>query len=137
MNERQFTISNSAGLTTLSVWPGKRSPGQGPIVLQDESLPEDQRTAYAAELNRAYYACGCTEAAQGMLLGLVGAVALVPVMGLQFSSLSLLALPVVGLVIGKFAGLARAERRLKQTVKQIISEWQPADPPKPDHWACG
>nr|WP_070961120.1 hypothetical protein [Hyphomonas sp. Mor2] len=131
MSARQHEILDPSALSGLSVWPGSRTPGLGEIVITTKDLDAAQRQQYARALNRHYYACGCSEASVGILLGIVLALAAMAVGGIGLSSLGLFALPLAGLVLGKLFGLARAQARLKATIRDIQSVWTPDPAPEP------
>lgn len=125
-------------LNGLSVLPGRRLPGAGRIEIAAEGVDQKTREAWERRLNARYYACGCAEGSIGLVLG-VAVCGLALAFGSRdgWSILGLVAVPLAGLVIGKIAGLIRAEARFKETVAEIREQWGEVALPEPDDWVCG
>ena len=117
-------ISHPGELDALSVLPIKRTPGRRRVMIADHLIVSQQeREALEGELNRRLFACGCTAATAGLLLALFGyaawALIVAPDIGfLGHAGRCLLAM-IMGSMIGKLAGLAAAERRLKHTIAEV------------------
>jgi hypothetical protein len=142
MKTRSSQINHPSELNSLITSRLFRRPGRGKIGLSPE-FKHPEKEQWEANINRYYYACGCSTGAKGLLLMLtlglaVGGAAYV------FDGLSLkqmIALPiaaaVLGAVIGKLSGLAAARRRLTRVIHTIQANWKPLDKAEEPIVICG
>jgi hypothetical protein len=101
------------------------------------------RERWERDLNRFYFACGCSAGAKGLVLGLLaGAVAGVaavaggwsgPAGGVALAGGAV----VTGALLGKLAGLAQAERQLRATVAAIQASVRDREPGRAEAQHCG
>ena len=130
MKTRSLQINHPSELNSLITFGLFRKPGRGTIRLSPAfKHPEKER--WEADVNRYYYACGCSTGAKGLLLMLLLGLG-ASVASYVFDALSLkqmLALPIasaiVGAVIGKLSGLAAARRRLTRVIHTVQASWKP------------
>jgi len=143
MKRPALVIEYPSQLKSLSLFPGMRTPGTGRIEIADPRLPPETRRAWEQRLNRLYFACGCDKAALGLAVGVLGYLAW---MGLRASGFTDagwhdlwqgVVLVVVATGIGKFAGLAAAQRRLRDDVRMISDEWKVEPFPVTEPINCG
>jgi hypothetical protein len=127
----QLVIATRSDLQAL---PRRLSPGQSPVRLSLvlPGLAEPERTLWEARLAALLSACGCSEGAIGLVIGLVPATALA--FGLHLAPdgwarwgvfLTVLVLASFG---GKYVGLARARRRMREEVDRLLAHLDPPDP---------
>jgi hypothetical protein len=142
MKNKQFLIHHPSQLNSLSTWPMVRKPGIGRIAL-DPKLQHPEREKWEKVLNREYYACGCDTGAKALVAGLIGCAA-VAVYGYLDGRMSMGKALFIGLVgplilagIGKVYGLAKANGRLKETVRAIQANWNTDLPQARELIACG
>ncbi len=141
--KRRQTIGHPSELSALSVLPWVRMPGSGRIVITDERLEEKQRAAWEQKLNRLYFACGCDRAAIGLALGVIGYLLWLVARPGRWSEVGgidvLVGVGVVAVTagVGKTIGLVGANRRLKQTVRDIQGEWKVPRPTEGEVSTCG
>lgn len=103
----------------------------GPLRIEDERVDPERQKAWEAQLNRAYFACGCPQSAAAMTLALLAYV-VVAAIAQPFGSIWAylgwgLAVTIAGAVAGKAVGLYAANRRLQELTDSIRKEW-PAPP---------
>jgi len=130
---RQFVINHPSQLNSLSTLPFSRRTGIGKIVFNESFLHPDKEK-WQQKLNREYYACGCSEGAKALLIGLF-IFLMVGVIGFFYSNWSLsksVTVIFVGTiamsVLGKLIGLVKANKKLRATIQEIQSVWQPEWP---------
>jgi hypothetical protein len=134
MKRADQMIVHPSQLVSLSVFPGRRTPGRGRIVIRDERLEAGVRQAWEQRLNRLYFACGCDRAALGLGAGVMAALvwSVVTSHGWPQASWRGFGLgagfAIAGGLVGKTVGLIGAERRLRATVHEIRSQWRPSKP---------
>lgn len=123
-------MSHPDDLGALSVLPLPKPHPRGRIRIVDERLDDKRRSNWEGRLNRAYHACGCGEAALGLVVGLLGGgiwIATNALAGARIEwtdGLWVLVAAVIGDLFGKLAGLYRAEVRLRRLTHEIAHEWQ-------------
>lgn len=132
------TLTHPTQLNRLQVWRFGRTRGLGRLKLPPE-LPESHREQWERDLNRYYYACGCSAGAKGIVLATV---AMMIYAGWQWSrghislgrgALLVGAAAIVGAIIGKLIGLAIAERKLKLLKREILQTWKVEQPSNSTH----
>lgn len=135
-------IYHPAELAALSVLPLMQPQPRGAIRIETAAVERDTRLAWEKQLNRAYHACGCGEASLGGLTGLIASgiwagVRAADGAGFGWSEgLIVAGCTVAGIILGKMAGLLRAQARLKALVKTIRAEWK-AEPRTVADDECG
>ncbi|MFY9608374.1 MAG: hypothetical protein WAU45_07130 [Blastocatellia bacterium] len=142
MKTRSLQINHPSELNSLTTPRLFRKPGRGTIRLSPE-FQHLEKEQWEADINRYYYACGCSSGAKGLLVLLVLGLG-VSVAAYFFGALSLnqlVALPIataiLGAVIGKFSGLATARRRLTRVVHTVQANWKPMDKAERPIVSCG
>lgn len=141
MKNKQHSIDHPSQLNALSVLPLARTRALGTLRLAGDIAEHPKKEEWEADLNKHYYACGCSAGAKGLLLGLLAGVVYAIFVSKEPSTLAavgiVLAPAVVGAVLGKVVGLLRASTRLRRTVHEIQEHWkvEPTDPA--DKWVCG
>lgn len=142
MRKHSFQVNHPSELNSLIVPRVVRKRGLGKIILSPRfDHPEKQK--WETDINRYFYACGCASGAKGLMfmlvLGVIGSLT-----AYLFGSVSgkqLIAIPIVaaiiGAVVGKFVGLARARRRLIRVVHTVQAHWNPKDREERPMIACG
>ncbi len=143
MHLKQTVFTHPSQLNHLRMGPLLRTKGIGRIVISGEMEQHPARENFEAELNRRYYACGCELGAAGLLIGLVvsggwQAYRYFSSGGTILSAIGMVLLvAVIGAVAGKFIGMLKASRVLRQTVQNIQKQWQVDPPPQQESWDCG
>ena len=128
--KKQFIIRHPSQLNSLKVFPILRKSGLGRIVF-DESFEHKRREHWEQEINKWYYACGCSQSANALIFGLFvfGILGWFVYLKYEFSITQSLGIFFAGLilmaVVGKLIGLAMAGNELRKTVKEVQSEWNP------------
>jgi hypothetical protein len=142
MTPRSLPINHPSELNALTAPRPFRKPGRGAIRLSREFAHPD-KARWEAEINRQYYACGCSSGAKGLLLAFALGLGM-SIGAHELDALSLqqaIALPVgtsiLGAVIGKLSALANARRRLIRVIHTVQANWHPADKQERDSIACG
>lgn len=141
MKKKRFLVYHPSQLNALSVLPWMHRTGLGKILLADTYV-NDNKQQMEMELNKSYHACGCSEGAKALLLGLI-AFSIAGTAGYFYASLTwqqaittVAGGTVLMALLGKFAGLLMANRKLKKTIREIQSNWNPAWPDSKD-MGCG
>jgi hypothetical protein len=136
-------VRHPSELAALSVLPLRQPRPRGRVVLWDPHVAEEERLDWEARLNRSYRACGCGEASLGLLVGLLGAGAVVGALALDGAGPGAVAAAgwvlgsaIAGNLLGKAMGLWRAEARLKRLVREITARW-PHEPRPTSAEGCG
>jgi hypothetical protein len=142
MEARPQQIDHPDKLARLSSLPLIRRRGGGPVVIVDRAIDEATRERWATQLNRAYLACGCPQAALGMMVTVAVyalTIAIVrPGLGSVWAYLGLGVLAaIVGSAIGKLIGLRGADKRLGQLVRDIRAQWSAPSREGKEPWSCG
>jgi hypothetical protein len=129
MKSKQFIINQPSQLNSLSTLPFAHINGLGKIVLSD-SFQHPNKEQMENELNKNYYACGCSEGAKALLAGLL-AFGIVGFYGfykfdwsVTKSLLSFFGGVFIMSLLGKFFGLVQANVKLKKTIREIQSVWK-------------
>jgi hypothetical protein len=138
-------INHPSQLNALSILPLFRPVRRAPIHLAGAMEKHPQREAWERDINSHLRACGCSSAANGLLLGLIvaGLVIAWQVMATDDSMTPLRAiglfftLAIGGAVVGKLTGLASADRKLKMLVTVIQGHWKVDTPPGDGAISCG
>jgi hypothetical protein len=116
-------IKHPGELKSLSVLPIKLKHGQRRVSLS-ALLAAEGRSDYESKINRRLFACGCTESALGIILGLSVYIVWAVFRSGEISVIghigSGLAAFFAGSVLGKIVGLIRAEKHLKETIQLIL-----------------
>jgi hypothetical protein len=135
-------VKHPSELNQLTPFRLLRTSGRGTIRLAPE-FEHPEKEQWEADINRFYYACGCSSGAKGLLamllLGAGGsAIALAAnAISLQPAILLPIGAAAAGAAIGKLAGLARAHRRLKRVVHTVQAHWKPRTEQEKPIYACG
>lgn len=139
--KNETVIEHTSQLNALSTFPLLRQPSLGVLRLGGEMARHEKRETWQRDLNRNYHACGCDTGAKGLLIGfLVGlifeALSVAPWMSWQSAGI-VVGSALAGALIGKIIGLARAQFRLKETIREIVAEIRPREPAVIDGISCG
>ena len=141
MKKKRFLVDHPSQLNALSVLPWLHSAGLGRIVFADTYV-NDNKQQMEMILNKSYHACGCSEGAKALLLGLI-TFSIAGMAGYFYASwtwpqtISTIAGGTVLMsLLGKFTGLLLANRKLKKTIREIQSDWNPQWPDSKDI-GCG
>ncbi|MCP3957909.1 MAG: DUF456 domain-containing protein [bacterium] len=141
MKNKQHRIDHPSQLNALSLLPIMRTRGLGTLRLQGEIAEHASKEAWERDLNKHYYACGCSEGAKGLLLGLLAGSAYAffagSGQGVGAAVGTVVGAALVGAVLGKVLGLLRARTRLRQTIREIQEQWQVEPTGTEEGWACG
>ncbi len=130
MKRKQFLVYHPSQLNSLSTLPWAHRSGIGKIVLAD-SFQHAKKEQFESALNKSYYACGCDYGAKALLLGLLlfaiaGGAGHLYEAWLWPQTISIfLGGSIAMAMTGKLIGLMAADRKLKQTVREIQSDWKP------------
>jgi hypothetical protein len=142
MKARSVQINHPSELNSLTTYRLFRKPGRGIIQLSAEFKHPDKER-WEADINRYYYACGCSTGAKALLAMLLLGLG-VSIPAYLFDTLpfnQIVALPittsVLGAVIGKFSGLAAARRRLIRVIHTVQANWKPLDKAERPIIICG
>jgi hypothetical protein len=136
-------IRHPSQLSSLSLFPGLRTPGLGRISLQDDQIDPETRRVWEQQVNHYYFACGCDKAALGLVLGVVGYLIWLSLhpggwVTLGWSDLWVgLAVVIGATVLGKTFGLWMAQRKLNTLVTDIQSKWKAPPAQETDFNGCG
>lgn len=131
MDKNRTIIDHPSQLNTLSAIPFFRTRGLGKIHLSD-SFQHNEREQLEKDINKYYYACGCSTSAKfliaGLLLGLL-------LNGIDDTLLNLqwklhpitiiLFTAIGGGIIGKLIGLVKANSKLKRSIHTVQAFWRP------------
>ncbi len=134
-------IQHPSELNALTRFPFAPRRTRGKLRLA-ETFGGDKRQLLEKQLNRHYFACGCSEGAKGLILGFLLGVVVACYLGLSADwqgyrlSYPLLAGTLLGAVAGKIIGLLRANTRLQRTVREIQGAWK-GSWPKGEPIGCG
>ena len=120
----QLVIATRSDLEALS---RRLSPGQSPVRLSLvlPGLTEPERSLWETRLAALLSACGCSEGAIGLVIGLVPATTLAFAPDLAPDGWArwgvFLAVLVLSSLGGKCLGLARARRQMRQEVDRLLA----------------
>ncbi len=143
MTRKQHIISHPSQLNSLSVMPLAKVPGLGTIRLAGTFEQHPQKAELEARLNKQYRACGCDVSAKLFLIAGFGSAAIA---AFQYAdgawspgvcAAVIAGASVAGLILGKLAGLARANGRMKETVAEIQKLWIPEKGHREENAICG
>ncbi len=144
-NRLERVIDHPSQLNALSSLPGFRPIPRGRLRLAGSIFTHPKRVQWEKELNASYGACGCGASAKFMVVAIA--------IGLFYLAVQAFRAPeafhwgraivwcvgfaIAAAALGKLAGLAGANRRLKTTVREIQRDWK-VEPPKPHEISiCG
>lgn len=133
MKKKQYLVYHPSQLNSLSTLPWAHRSGIGKIVLAD-SFQHDRKDQFESALNKSYYACGCDQGAKALILGLLlfaiagGAGHVNAAWPWSQTISTILGGSILMALTGKLIGLMAANRRLKQTVREIQTDWKPKWP---------
>jgi hypothetical protein len=142
MNTRITEFKHPSQLNSLSPFSLFRKSGLGTLKLS-ASFEHENKQTWEKELNKYYYACGCSEGSKGLLLFLLGGMVYFGVKtylgnsDVWTSIATALGIAMAGAVIGKITGLYKANSKLKRTVYSIQSHWKTRDNTLKDKIVCG
>jgi hypothetical protein len=139
---RILQIAHPSELNSLTTWRLFRKPGKGAIHLSPEFL-HPNKVQWETDINRYYYACGCSSGAKG-LLGMLTLGLIVGVSAFVFDALSLeqmivfpLGSAIIGAIIGKFFGLMTAHQHLVHVIHIVQANWKPKEQIELPMVVCG
>lgn len=141
MKSRQFIIRHPSQLNSLSTLPFIHRNGLGKIAFID-SFQHADREQMERDLNKHYYACGCSLGAKALLIGLLifGVVGIYGFYNYDWSVTKSVTWFLGGAIllslVGKLIGLGLANGKLKKTIREIQSVWKP-DWPEAKTVECG
>lgn len=131
MKTRITIIEHPSQLNELSAFPFSRRRGGGKIELS-QTFQHPEREQLEKDINKNYYACGCSTSANYLIAGLVlGALsigidnAFLNGEWIQWPITTILIATVGGAILGKLVGLSRANSKLKRTVYTVQAFWRP------------
>jgi hypothetical protein len=130
---RDFHVSTTRDLGFLDRSPGFRPTGVGRIVLDLPGMPAERHQVEEAALNQEFHACGCPQAALGLVLSVSAYGLWVSIFG-GFSWWRLLSVAVLGTIVGKLVGRWLAFARLRSRIA-YLRIW--ATPFEPSDTRCG
>lgn len=128
--KKQFVVKHPSQLNSMTTLPFLHKAGLGKIVF-DESFEHKSREQWERDLNKNYYACGCNQSARALIFGLIifGIGGWFGYLKYDLSITQSLVVFFVGsismAVIGKFTGLIKANKELRQIAKEVQSVWKP------------
>ena len=134
MGHQLHHVQHPSQLSALTVW--RTIPWHAPdrVVIEAEGALADRARSWEKQLSNLQSACGCEQGAAGLIVGAVGfAVYLLlrtggwghPGRREFWIGLGVM---VATTSAGKFFGLLRAQRRLKQVIREIQTHWKPPVP---------
>lgn len=127
--ERSTIFNHPSQLNSLSTFSLYRKYGLGKLKLADNFQYKD-KLSLEQDLNRNYYACGCSEGSKALMLFSIGSSMYAGFKYFQGEhSLILLGTYVIGIsiagaIFGKWFGLYKANNNLKRTVHTIQAHWK-------------
>jgi hypothetical protein len=144
MKTRITIINHPSQLNALSSYSFSRRRGLGKIELSDV-FQHPEREKLEENLNKNYYACGCSTSARYLISGLVVGVLAVAVDNTFFEThrilhpiSTVLITTFGGAIIGKLVGLSKANSKLKRTIHTIQAFWRPkTESPMTEQPICG
>jgi hypothetical protein len=140
---REHIFTHPSQLNGLSTLPFTRTSGLGTLRLGGELAEHPERKKWEAQLNRAYYACGCDTSAALLTIGLLlgSAWSIFAFAQKMMGGWAALGFPLLcavgGAVVGKLIGLLRANTRLQQIIQDIQGHWQVDEKPEDPQINCG
>ena len=127
--EKQFVIKHPSQLNSLSTLPFVRRTGLGKIVF-DESFQHPDKGRLEQNINKEYFACGCSQGAKALLIGLLLFIVIGSVGHYSFNwsvmktIITIFGGTIASAVLGKVIGLISANMRLKRIVRETQSIWK-------------
>ena len=136
--KKETVIKHSSQLNALITLPFLRMPGLGVLRLGGEMVRHEKHETWQRELNRNYHACGCDTGAKGLLIGLfAGLIVAAMSDSVRQTAGIVFVAAIAGAIIGKLVGLARAQVRLMQTIREIAKEVRPRESSVVEGVTCG
>lgn len=142
MKARTTQINHPSELNGLTALRLFRKRGRGLIRLSAE-FDHPEKEQWQAQINRYYYACGCSTGAKGLMMMLLLGIAYSGMAYLfRYASLrQVIVIPILaavaGALIGKLIGLTAAHSRLVRVVHTIQAHWKTHDPKEEPLITCG
>jgi hypothetical protein len=142
MQARITEFRHPSQLNSLSPFSLFRKRGLGTLKLSP-SFDHENKHVWEKELNKHYYACGCSEGSKGLLLFLLGGMIYFGVKtylgngDFLMSIVTAFGIALSGAIIGKIAGLYKANSKLKRTVYSIQSHWKVKENMAKEKIVCG
>jgi hypothetical protein len=142
MKTRITEFNHPSQLNSLNPFSLFRKSGLGTLKLSQDYNHENKHN-WEKELNKYYYACGCSEGSKGLLLFLVVGIAYFGInsylgnSNLWLSAGTALGISFSGAVFGKIVGLYKANNKLKRTVYSIQSHWKVKENNTKEKIICG
>lgn len=128
MTKFETIIKHPAQLNKMTSFSMARRRGLGLLKLSSEFV-HSKRGVLEEQLNKYYYACGCSQSAKMFIFGLLlGGLALLlhnyyPSFAVPAWYWTVPGLGIAGGILGKVYGLSRANHKLRQTASEIQSLW--------------
>jgi len=131
MKTKQTIIEHPSQLNALSAFPFSRRRGRGKIQISD-TFQHTEREQFEKDINKNYYACGCSTSTKYLIAGLlIGGVLLgvdtwlLQGGWIQWPIFTILSTTFGGAILGKFVGLSKANAKLKRTIHTVQAFWRP------------
>lgn len=128
MKTSETLINHPRELNNLTSFSMARKRGLGSLKLSTK-FDHYNKADLEDQLNKNYYACGCSESSKMLITGLLlGGLAILlndyfPNFKIPAWYWTVFGLGLLGAVLGKIFGLVRANKRLKSTVRIIQGLW--------------
>jgi len=142
MKTKTTEIIHPSELNALSSFTIFRRRGLGQLQIAS-SFEHPDKNQLENDLNKYYYACGCSTSAKLLLIGTFIGILYVALyyasQDLSFGNaiLTIISAGIGGAVLGKGIGLFRANLQLKRTVRTIQEHWRPKVKQELEQILCG